>query len=579
MKKAIFLLIFVLSFVFVPKVFAAEHIVQYTVDLQVQETGDLFVQETILYDFDDLQRHGMYRNIPTEYARNGSKFILDVLDIQVVDEKGQDYEFTTSRQSGELEIKIGDPDTLITGVHEYILKYAVKKPVVFQDQFDRLSWNAIGTEWDIPIDAVDVHITAPKSFENKILKINCYRGVYGVAQTCGFGSVQKTGADFKTTNLGENKGITIDIDLKKGTILPPTQKELLLEQLKKWWPLVLPFITFSVLLYLWYKNGRDPKGRGTIITQFNAPDGLTPAEVGTVLDEEAHNKDIFAEIIYLATKGYLKIFKEEKSGWFGSDDYTLTLLQPTSQVQNVIDQKLLQALFKEYQAPEKLDEKTIQEKSFGTVKLSSLKNKFYKDLQDIQRDLYVDLTSRGYFKSNPSSHRIKYIVAGVVITLFSVYLVQALTDKTGEDFWILVLCCGLCGVLCFAFARAMPARTQKGVDAREHILGLKNYLTVAEKDRIDFHNAPEKNPQTFEKFLPYAMVLGVETAWAKQFADLTIQPSWYGSTTGSAFNAIAFTSGMSNFSSVATSNMASSPSSGGGGSSGGGFGGGGGGSW
>jgi len=59
--------------------------------------------------------------------------------------------------------------------------------------------------------------------------------------------------------------------------------------------------------------------------------------------------------------------------------------------------------------------------------------------------------------------------------------------------------------------------TQKGSEARESIQGFKLYLSVAEKDRIDFHNAPEKNPKIFEKLLPYVMALGVEKKWAKQF--------------------------------------------------------------
>lgn len=571
MKKFLFLLLTVTSFIFVQEVFAVERISQYTVDLLIQESGDLKVQETIHYDFDNLERHGIYRTIPIQYLRDGKKTILDILNFQVLDENGKSYEFDSSRESDQLRIKIGDPDTLITGEHTYILKYDVKKPVVFQEQFDRLSWNAIGTEWTIPIESIDVHMTAPKSFENKILKVNCYRGVYGVAQSCGFGSVQKLAADFKTTKLGQNKGITIDIDLKKGTVLPPTQKELLLEHFKKWWPIVLPVLTFIIVCILWYKKGRDPKGRGTIITQFDAPDGLTPAEVGTIIDQGANDKDVFAEIIYLATKGYLKIFKEEKKGIFGTEDYTLTLLKATSQVENVVDQKLLQSLFKH--AP--VNEVTSNlEKKVGTVKLSSLKNKFYKDLKVIQNYLYSTLTALGYFKKNPAKVRSTYIVFGFTIAAIALF---AFGSNDSLVIRASLLVSGIC-VCIFGFF--MPARTRKGVEAWEHILGFKNYLTVAEKDRIDFHSAPEKNPETFEKFLPYAMVLGVEKVWAKQFADLNVQPSWYGSSSGSAFNAIAFTSGMSHFSSVATSNMASSPSSsGGGGSSGSGFGGGGGGSW
>lgn len=66
----------------------------------------------------------------------------------------------------------------------------------------------------------------------------------------------------------------------------------------------------------------------------------------------------------------------------------------------------------------------------------------------------------------------------------------------------------------------MSQKTQKGVLAKEYILGLKEYLRVAEKDCLHFHNAPDKDSERFEKFLPYAMVLDVENEWADQFKDI-----------------------------------------------------------
>ena len=133
----------------------------------------------------------------------------------------------------------------------------------------------------------------------------------------------------------------------------------------------------------------------------------------------------------------------------------------------------------------------------------------------------------------------------------------------------------------------MPKKTRQGVLAKEHILGLKQYLTVAEKDRIKFHNAPEKNPEHFEKLLPYAMVLGVERDWAKQFEGIyNKQPDCYNDSSGVPFSALVLSNSLDSFQTKANSALASRPSSassGGsgfsGGVSGGGFGGGGGGSW
>ena len=127
----------------------------------------------------------------------------------------------------------------------------------------------------------------------------------------------------------------------------------------------------------------------------------------------------------------------------------------------------------------------------------------------------------------------------------------------------------------------MPKRTKKGVLTKEYILGLKQYLSVAEKDRLNFHNAPEKNPQHFEALLPYAMVLGVEKQWAKQFEGIYIDTSaWCTGFYIGSFSSRDFTNSLNSFGSQAKSTFATpSSGAGGGGFAGGGGGGGGGGSW
>jgi hypothetical protein len=116
---------------------------------------------------------------------------------------------------------------------------------------------------------------------------------------------------------------------------------------------------------------------------------------------------------------------------------------------------------------------------------------------------------------------------------------------------------------------------------KEEIEGFKLFLSVTEKERLKFHNAPVKKPELFEKFLPYAMVLKVEKEWAKQFEGIyTKPPSWYQGN-WNTFSVGYLASSLNSFSSSASSTIATSPASSSGfsgGSSGGGFGGGGGGS-
>jgi uncharacterized membrane protein len=130
------------------------------------------------------------------------------------------------------------------------------------------------------------------------------------------------------------------------------------------------------------------------------------------------------------------------------------------------------------------------------------------------------------------------------------------------------------------FAVVSRRRTKKGYEARDHLEGFKQFLSVTGKDRYAFHDAPAKSPGQFTQYLPYAVAFGVEEAWAEVFKDITIpEPSWYEGSSGTGhFAAATLVSDLGSFSSSFSSSSGTNASSGGG-SAGGGAGGGGGGSW
>jgi uncharacterized membrane protein len=214
----------------------------------------------------------------------------------------------------------------------------------------------------------------------------------------------------------------------------------------------------------------------------------------------------------------------------------------------------------------------------GTGKSTWVKNCF-------PNAVHVDLLNDGVYQeysASPNRCIAKRIVTALSTSLLFLFFVGPMIMATFGPMLILVLI--LTAIICSFFYVIMPRMTEKGVRTMEHINGFKMYLSVAEKDRIDFHNAPEKNSATFEKFLPYAIALGVTDKWMEVFKGINMQnPSWYSDSTGHAFSMMAFSSSMSNFSHVASQSFVSAPGSssgsGGGGFSGGGGGGGGGGSW
>jgi uncharacterized membrane protein len=126
------------------------------------------------------------------------------------------------------------------------------------------------------------------------------------------------------------------------------------------------------------------------------------------------------------------------------------------------------------------------------------------------------------------------------------------------------------------FGRVMTAKSMLGVKTRVQILGFQEFMNRVDKDRLQ-----RMPPNTFEKFLPFAMALGVEHHWAQAFQGLIQSPpTWYvgPSYPGYGWNPILFSNSMSSMSSDMHQVFVSAPRSSAGGSGfGGGFGGGGGG--
>ena len=555
---------------------AQESIRSYDVKIVLTERATLEVVETIKYDFGNESHHGIFRDIPTRYTINNATYKLRITDITVTDEGGRPQTFKIERAGANTRIKIGDPNVYVTGLQAYKIYYTVDRAVEYFKDFDQLYWNVIGHNWSVPINNVTSRIIVPGGSTPEQLRAECFMGPLGSTITCphySWGKVKETVAELDSTQgyMEPGSGITIRIRFPKGILYEPSIAEKIVNFARDNAILLLPVMVLIGMLFLWRRHGKDPAGKGTVISQYEAPDNLTPLEVGTLIDQSAQGRDISADIINLAVKGYLKISEVEGSNIFGKKDYLLTKLKHVDTALSPAEQKLLNGLF----VRATLD---ANGNSLGSVKLSELKKHFYKTFQEIANDTYTSLTKKGYFTAHPNKVRAGYLIAGCLIAVAGIWGSKMFPSAVWVGSFI------ASGVVVIVIGLFMPKRTHQGVLAREHILGLKEYLRVAEKDRLKFHNAPEKKPEVFEKLLPYAMVLGVEKEWAGQFRDIyTAEPRWYHSGSGSGFNSVVFASSLHNFSAQANRSLAVSPSSGrggsGGGFSGGGFGGGGGGSW
>ena len=559
-------------------VFADERISAFSTHIVLNANGSATIQEEIIYDFgsDAVNKHGIYREIPLIFhplSRSDERRI-EISSVSVSDGNGVLRSTKDEGGGNSLKLRIGDADKTVSGPQRYVIHYTVWGG--FNQLFDRdeFYWNVTGNGWRVPIDYARAEIVLPIPLAEESLHAACNAGPEGATTTCAFatttaGTLPGTIAmyRFEQKNLGPYQGLTAAVGLPKGAIIFTAPSRVLgkryapTPELVRWWEkslfdisLALPVLVFAVMFNIWFTRGRDPKGRGTIIPEYDVPENLGPLESAALTHGGVTPQAISAAIIDLAERGYLKIERiTEKGLIFDSTDYMLTKLTEK---------------YSELSSAEKL----IMEKLFAVdrVRVSDLKNKLSALVSGVAGAVFQSLTEKKYFVENPQKVRSTYLSVGIILVIFS-FIIPVF------NFSLL-----LCGAIILAFSWIMPKKTLEGALLNERLMGFKMYLSVAEKDRINFANAPEKDPSIFEKFLPYAMIFGVEVAWAKQFEGMytmdNSQNHWY---SGSGpLNASLFAHEMSSFATTTnTAFSAGGGASGGGGFSGGGAGGGGGGSW
>lgn len=304
-----------------------------------------------------------------------------------------------------------------------------------------------------------------------------------------------------------------------------------------------------------------------VVPEYEPPEKLRPAQVGLLLDEGADPKDLTATIVDMAVRGYLAIEEQTRIQVLGFSikDYKLTKKKEGTDLLPY-EETLFIGLFGDR----------------GEVRLSELTGTFHGTLSVAQSRLYDDSVKQQWFSENPEKERQRWGGAGCLVFLAGPVLAFVLGMVVG---WALVgVVAALLGVVTLVASRWIPRRTAKGSELLKRILGFRLYMETAEKDRAKF--AEQQN--LFTQYLPYAIVFGSVTKWARAFESLDVAAAtstWYVGTT--PFTASSFGSNLEGFSSSVSSAIVSTPgggggsgfSGGGGGGAGGGGGGGGGGSW
>ncbi len=543
----------------------------FAADIAIRADGVIAITEAIDVNFNSLQKHGIFRNIPTRYGYDDTRDRLFRLAVQsVTDATGRGLTYQVTAGDTMTQIKIGDPNRTVSGKQSYRIRYTVAGALNAFADHDELYWNVNGAEWDVPTAAARATVTAPVG---SVQHVTCFQGATGSTEPCT-SSVGGTGATFAASRaFSPGEQLTIVIALAKGavSVAPPelvTRPRGFTDYFST--SPVAVGIAAAVLAgglfavgWLWWTRGRDRgRARGAVVAEYEPPAKLRPAQLGVLVDESADPRDLVATIVDLAVRGYLTITEHAKHGLFGHADWTL-------------DKKKDGADLLPY-------EKTLFDGLFAggdSVLLSTLKGSFAPTLARSQKLLYTDATERGWFVADPSAVRTLYAGLGCVTALAGIGLVFLLGRLLG---WGLVgMAVVPAGIALLVLNHAMPARTATGAALFAQALGFKRYMDTAETDRAAF----AEKEGLFTAYLPYAVMFGSVDKWLRAFSGLDLTRAVSGWYVGpGTFQPGVFGSSFSSFSSTLASTVVTTPAAKGGsgfsgGFSGGGGGGGGGGSW
>jgi hypothetical protein len=548
-----------------------EEILQFDSRIAVQTNGSMVVTETIrVCAQGDQIRHGIYRDFPQLYRGRWGLRTQTGFNIRRVQRDGRPEPCHEEDRPNGTRVYFGSATTVLSpGIYTYEFVYETDHQLGFFKAHDELYWNVTGNGWIFPIAAATATVVLPDGAEPGNLE--AYTGAQGAKGKDYAAKVIDGHAHFKTTRpLGPGEGLTIVVGWPKGFVAQPASGDSwrVIISANKGIAFAVSLLLLAVVYYLlaWVFVGRDPKP-GTIIPLYEPPKGFSPAAVRFLARMGFDNRTLTAAILNLAVKGKITIHEYQ--------DKAYTLFRTDAAIDGLAHEEigLLCKLFEDGPRLALLDVnyKTLQEAT------GELKERLAKAEEKI------------YFVRN-----LLYWIPGLLLVLAGLCTLLISAANAGPSMpipWMIgVTVAGVFILVLFYYLLKAP--TSKGRQILDQIEGFKLYLSVAEKDRLNLENPPERTPALFEEFLPYALALGVEQIWSEQFAavlaaagqDATgYSPGWYVGQSWTGTSISSMTSSMSSSLSSAIASASTAPGSssggGGGGCSGGGGGGGGGGGW
>ena len=534
-------------------VYAADNTMEtpnYTVNIDVAENNSYDISESLDINF-VTPHHGIYRYIPI----NGS----EITSLRV---PGYNYDYY--RQNGNMVVKIGSGEYTLVGLNHYDINYTITMYDDENDSMDMLLINLIPTGWETPIENVTATVNLPK--EADLNDIEIYSGEYGTEGNED-GAVCTPSADgmsftVTATDLPVYHGITVALPLPEGYWVGA--KEYGQMSVTSWLMLLLGPIGAALI---WFMFGRDERMVKTL--EFYPPDELTPGEIGYIVDGSVDRRDIVANIVYMADKGYLTIEDYDDHNFIFRAVCEPPGIEPPY-IQTLYDgifaggrdkvrsdnmgtrfgrkyEKAQEQLANMFRGRSSLNTPESQMArvfcmvasvipafafctwatacgdSLGMFELGwAVIHIFITNV--IMCTVYDKIRSRSKIRTVLLTlAAIWFFVAGVgVLPLFS-DTIRNIGDAKATIISAALFIGTLIGIFFTVIAIAKRSEYTRMIG---RILGFREFIKTAELDKLK--ELVEEDPEYFYHISPYAYVFGLSDKWIKNFEDIpVVTPTWY----------------------------------------------------
>jgi hypothetical protein len=607
----------------------------------VNPDASMLVTETIrVLSTGDQIRRGIFRDFPTIYQDHvGRKYVVG-FTVRDIARNGEPEAWHTENLANGIRVYMGSKDQFLPpGEHTYTLTYRTDRQLGFFKDHDELYWNVTGNGWAFTIDTATATVALPPGAPGPSL-LEAYTGPTDAkGKAYSVESSPAGTALFRTTqNLAPHEGLTIVVGWPKGFVKEPSSAEKTVYFLTDNLTLLVAAIGLAVLLayyiLVWNAVGKDPE-KGAIMPLYTPPESLSPAAMRFMAEMGYDDKVFAAAVIDMAVKGHLTISDKDDKYTLAKKDGATAKLSPDEQriashlfrsgKSIVLERRNHSAIAAAKNALKTSLAFTFEKTHFvnnrralvtGVIISAAAAAASFLSALDQGEVVFLGIWLTGWsigvvflatlvaklwgqvFSGVRSlGTQVGSIGAAVFMTLFAlpffgaeVFALFTLAQSSTS----LALFPVIVAAVNILFYHLLKAPTMLGRRILDKIEGFKMFLAATEADRLQRMYAVDRTSELYEKYLPYALALGVEQQWTEQFAEVLsaaarpdgrggYTPRWYSGSGWDSSRMSSFAGSVGSILSSAISSSSTAPGSrsggGGGGSSGGGGGGGGGGAW